>query len=166
MSSVGVLPCGEQYAAKGNETPPFAVSLVVHESGKRSRAFGADPFRACSSRVDDEELRRRRERRSELREVALTCIQNQCRIAAGTVSLIALGDEDCVPLYMEADESIRTTGNFRSEGTIGVVGMGTSLSNDQPAQIQVTEHFKRFVAVYETRLVKDYYLSFILLLMT
>jgi transcriptional regulator of acetoin/glycerol metabolism len=144
---IDILQHWEQYAVKGKEIPPSAVRPVVLDSWKRSRAFGADPFRAGSSRVDDEELRRRRERRADLREVALTYIQDLYRIVAGTGSLISLGDEDCVLLDLETDESIRTTSNFphpgtiHSEDTIGTSGMGTSLRIDQPVQIQGAEHW-------------------------
>jgi sigma-54 dependent transcriptional regulator, acetoin dehydrogenase operon transcriptional activator AcoR len=172
MSSVDVVPYWERYAVKGKEIPPFALSPVVLESWKRSQAFGADPFRACSSRVDDEELRKRRERRVDLREVALTYIQNLYRIAGGTGSLIPLGDEDRVLLDLETDESIRTTSNsphpgvIHSENTIGTGGMGTALWIDQPVQIQGVEHFRRFITVYETRLDEGCGLSLIPSLMT
>jgi transcriptional regulator of acetoin/glycerol metabolism len=136
MSSVDVLPYWEQYAVKWKEIPPSVVRPAVLVSWKRSRAFGADPFRACSSRVDDEELRKRRERRAGLCAVVLTDIQNLYRIVAGTGALIPLGDEDYVLLDLETDESIRTTSNFpypgtiHSEDTICTSGMGTSLRID------------------------------------
>ncbi|MCX7038133.1 MAG: sigma 54-interacting transcriptional regulator, partial [Spirochaetes bacterium] len=137
----------DQFVAKGRDIPDGLLRPMVLESWKRSRAFGADPYRDCAGRVDDEELSRRRERRADLREVALPYIQNLFRIVAGTGSLISLGDEDSVILDLEADESIRTTNNFPHPGTIhsedavGTSGMGTALMIDQPVQIQAAEHW-------------------------
>jgi transcriptional regulator of acetoin/glycerol metabolism len=147
MAVVDLKPLWDQFVAKGRDIPDGLLRPMVLESWKRSRAFGADPYRDCAGRVDDEELSRRRERRADLREVALPYIQNLFRIVAGTGSLISLGDEDSVILDLEADESIRTTNNFPHPGTIhsedavGTSGMGTALMIDQPVQIQSVEHW-------------------------
>jgi transcriptional regulator with PAS, ATPase and Fis domain len=147
MAHTDVSPYWDQFVAKGKEIPPESVRPVVLESWKRSRAFRADPYRKCAGKVDDEELNRRRQRRADLREVALPYIENLFRILAGTGSLISLGDEDSVILDLETDESIRTTANFphpgtiHSEDTVGTSGMGTSLMIDQPIQIQAAEHW-------------------------
>jgi sigma-54 dependent transcriptional regulator, acetoin dehydrogenase operon transcriptional activator AcoR len=142
-----VLPFWDQFAAKGKDIPSDAVRPVVLDSWKRSRAFGADPYRNRAGRVSDEELKRRRERRGDLLEVARRYIQNLFNILAGTGSLISLGDENSVILDLETDESIRGTRNFphpgtiHSEDTIGTSGMGTALMTDQPVQIQGAEHW-------------------------
>ena len=147
MAYLDVLPYWEQFVAKGKEIQPGTVRPVVLESWKRSRAFGADPLRSSSSRVDDGELKRRRERRADLREVAISYIQDLYRIVAGSGSVILLGDEDSVVLDLETDESICSTANFphpgtiHSEDTVGTSGMGTSLMVDQPIQIQAAEHW-------------------------
>ncbi len=142
-----VFPYWDQFVAKGKEIPPEAVRPVVLDSWKRSRGFGADPYRNRAGKVSDEELKRRRERRGDLLEVARPYIQNLFNILAGTGSLISLGDEDSVILDLETDESIRSTRNFpypgtiHSEDTIGTSGMGTALMTDQPVQIQGAEHW-------------------------
>ena len=63
MAYADISPYWEQFVAKGREIQAGQVRPMVLESWKRSRAFGADPYRDCAGRVDDEELIRRRERR-------------------------------------------------------------------------------------------------------
>jgi transcriptional regulator with PAS, ATPase and Fis domain len=132
---------------EGRDADAKTIRPVVLESWNRSRRFGADPYLVHSGKVDEAELGRRRARRADLREVALTYIENLFRIVAGTGSLISLGDEESVILDLETDESIRATNNFPHPGTIhteeaiGTSGMGTALTIDQPVQIHGAEHW-------------------------
>ena len=131
--------------------PPVrgGVRSLIQQSWQRSLSLKVGPESSATTVMDDDALRRVRQRQSALIETARPIMAQAKNFLADTGTVMVLSDPDCIVLWMEGDARVLEEGKAIGlvpggnwhEAIIGTNGIGTALAVNMPVQIQASEHF-------------------------
>ncbi len=135
------------FAVDKTTSSPENIRNIISDSWERSRRYGIDPLFSGIKMVNDEEIEKRRLRRTDLLKAAMPHLHKLYKIINKSLTTITLSDEDGVILEAFYNEELAGMKNFpavgsvHSESAVGTGGIGIAIATAQPVQVIGAEHW-------------------------